>query len=151
MIELYNDFISNQESDEIIRYYNENIDSEFYEDNDVYRFKGIDMKNYQDFKVSKKLDLFNAHTRRIQVIDSSMNTSESFHRHSISWTCLIFLNDNFVGGDLLIENFRIKPRKNQLIIFSGKLPHRVENVIMGKRYTLVSFLDKKIKPNNNLI
>jgi len=153
MIELYNNFITTEESDEFIRYYNANTYSEFYNDNDVYRFKGVHVKNYEDFDISKKLDLSNVdgNKRTIQLVDSSMNTSESFHVHSISWSYIIFLNDDFIGGDLLIENFRIKPRKNQLIIFPGNLPHRVENVTKGKRYTLVSFIDKKIKPKNNLI
>jgi len=151
MIEIYNDFLSNDESSELIEYYTSNLDREIINTNNVYTFNGIDILNYDNLLISKKLDLNKATTRRVQLINKSIITTQKFHRHTINWTYLIFLNDDYVGGELVIDNFTVSPRKNQLIIFSGKLKHKVNQVSFGNRYTFVSFIDDKVNIKNNLI
>jgi predicted 2-oxoglutarate/Fe(II)-dependent dioxygenase YbiX len=73
----------------------------------------------------------------------SIIKNDKTHTHSKAWTSIVFLNDNFEGGELLIDNCTIKPKKNQLILFTGNLPHMVVPIINGERFTLVSISDKK--------
>ena len=61
------------------------------------------------------------------------------HTHTPPYSYVIFLNDNFEGGELIFENIRIKPKKGQMVYFSREEKHYVDNVICGNRYTLVSF------------
>jgi hypothetical protein len=60
---------------------------------------------------------------------------------------LVYLNDDFDGGELEFEHFniKIKPPKNSLIIFPSNWPysHRSNPIINGKKYALRCFLTSK--------
>jgi len=144
MIEVYDDFIPSEYSNELIDYYENNKDMQLMHINKVYSFSAIDIRTYyENFKVSNLLKLEKATSIRIQLLDNSLKTNDNFHTHTIQWTYLIFLNDIFKGGELIINNFTIKPKRNQLLVFPGYLKHKVNPVLKGKRYTLVSFTDHK--------
>lgn len=153
MIKLYDNFVTNTESNELIEYYNSNIHNEIYEKNKTYTFKSVSVseQRYSKFEISKKIKLTQSQLIRIQLINNSIKTNEYMHAHEAYWTYLVFLNDNFEGGELVIEDNIITPVKNQMIIFSGKLKHKVNNVINGNRYTLVSFTDKTPPILNTII
>ena len=52
------------------------------------------------------------------------------------WTSILYLNDNFTGGNTIIEGERIPPKKRSVITFKGELKHGVEEVTEGNRYTI---------------
>ena len=52
------------------------------------------------------------------------------------WTSILYLNDNFTGGNTIIEGERIPPKKVSVITFKGELKHGVEEVTEGNRYTI---------------
>ena len=52
------------------------------------------------------------------------------------WTSILYLNDNFTGGNTIIEGERISPKKGSVITFKGELKHGVEEVTEGNRYTI---------------
>jgi len=53
-----------------------------------------------------------------------------------TYTSIIYLNDDFVGGETKVENQIIKPKKGKLILFDGsKLNHEVLEIKEGVRYT----------------
>ena len=149
MISVYKNFLTDSESHELITHYNSNLNNEMITKNKIYSFRGVDIpeKNYYNYKISKKLNLINPQILRIQLIDSSIQTNEYMHSHRMPWSYVIFLNDNFDGGNLIFENIEIKPEKNKLIVFSGNLKHRVDNVKNGNRYTFVSFTEDVAKLN----
>ena len=66
---------------------------------------------------------------------------------------VIQLNDDYEGGDLQLklenDNTQIQVEKGigNLIIFLSNLEHRVTDVTMGNRYTLVNWVGLK-KINN---
>lgn len=151
MIELYSNFLTDAESNELIEYYNVNFERVFYEQNKVYTFKGIDIVNYENLQIYNKVDLRGSSTLRVQLISEDVQPVDYFHKHSDPWTFLIFLNDDYEGGELEIENFVVKPKKNQLLVFSGSLGHRVKPVTKGNRYTFVAITDTKVKIHSNLI
>ena len=54
---------------------------------------------------------------------------------------LVYLNDDFSGGDLIFEDsISIHPKSGNLIIFPDNLPHEVSPV-SGKRYTVMMNMD----------
>jgi hypothetical protein len=53
---------------------------------------------------------------------------------------IIYLNENYKGGETVIENLKIKPRTGKIVIFSnGKLEHEVNKIEEGTRYTLIGW------------
>jgi hypothetical protein len=142
MIEIYSNFFTNKESDELLSYYNMHRHEFPYLS--MYGISTISIKDMVDtFLFNNKLKVRNPTKFKIQSYIPSINTNDKMHTHFQSWTSIVFLNDDFEGGELIIDNCIIKPKKNQLILFTGNLPHVVAPVIDGERFTLVSISDKK--------
>lgn len=55
--------------------------------------------------------------------------------------CVVYLNDNFEGGDLVYPRLNIvwRPTASQLVIHAGDEPHLVKTVTGGTRYMLTCF------------
>lgn len=50
---------------------------------------------------------------------------------------IFYLNDDYIGGETVIENKKIKPKTGNGVLFSnGKLYHSVTKIEKGNRYTL---------------
>lgn len=66
----------------------------------------------------------------------------------IHYGCILYLNDDFDGGELhyINQNIDVRPQKNTLVVHPGsdKYLHGVNQVYNAKRYTLPFFImDKK--------
>jgi PKHD-type hydroxylase len=59
-------------------------------------------------------------------------------------TVLAFLNDDFVGGKFYIQNGAQKyyppQQKGTVIVFPSFMPHGVEDIISGTRYSAVCWM-----------
>jgi len=150
MIQIHKNFFTNSESDNLITYYKSNTSIEFENINDVYSFKAVNLNDTLIKDLSKRIIIRNPKFVRVQLIDNLIPSIERMHYHIYKWSIVSFLNDDFLGGDLIIENIIIKPIKNMLVIFRGDLMHRVSEVTEGDRYTLVSFTDFQPKLIENL-
>ena len=51
-------------------------------------------------------------------------------------TLLIYLNENFIGGETTFENLKIKPKKGSCLIFFHDLEHEGTKLTSGKKYIL---------------
>lgn len=75
------------------------------------------------------------------------NTNDVFHIDSEDLTIIVYLNDDFIGGEFeYIENtttYKIQPKKGLTLRLDNKVEHRVLPVIDGVRYSLVIFIKKK--------
>jgi hypothetical protein len=152
MIEIYSNFFTNEESDELISYYNTNRDKHIEFRKGVYRFDTISIKDNVDrFLFNSKLKIINPVKFRIQSVNPSININDAPHTHFECWTSIVFLNDNFKGGELIIDNCVLKAKKNQLVLFTGNEPHMVNPIIDGERFTLVSISEKKAILKKNMI
>lgn len=67
---------------------------------------------------------------------------------------VIYLNDNFEGGELVYPelNLRVKPKPRSIFIHDASHKHQVFPVTMGSRYSITAFIfgDESTKINNNL-
>lgn len=151
MIEIYKNFLTNRESEFLVNYYDSNIDKEVVHIDDIYSFKSVHITNYKSLTLFNRLSVKNLPFLRVQLLDSEIPIVEKMHAHTRNWTFVGFLNDEFEGGELIIENVKITPKKNMFVIFRGDLQHKVTKIKSGKRYTLVSFMDTKPIINSNLI
>ena len=76
-----------------------------------------------------------------QIITYPTGVSKSFHldgaRETTTGTSVTFLNDDFVGGEPMIEGIKISPIAGRTYYIDGKMyQHAVLNVIKGSRHTL---------------
>jgi hypothetical protein len=91
------------------------------------------------------------HTQMIRMIHKTDKDS-FWEEHSdnsggsnIEYGVVIYLNDDFEGGQLVYPESRtsIKPESGMLIYHSGEKIHGVSKVESGTRYTLTSFIRGK--------
>lgn len=82
----------------------------------------------------------------INIVDNTTNKDDKFHYDVADFSLIIYLNDDYVGGELEYENSsikedikKIKPIKNSAILISKNVIHRVLPVLSGKRYSMVNF------------
>ena len=95
----------------------------------------------------------NLHTQIIRMIHKTDKDS-FWERHSdnaggaeIKYGVVLYLNDNFEGGELYYPNLDIiiKPESGMLVYHPGDEDHEVLPVVSGNRYTLTSFI-RGLKP-----
>lgn len=152
MIKIEHNIVNNSECDELISWYQTNQSmSVRYDNNNVYRFEGIDiLQKLYLFSVTEKiLGTAEIDRIRIQHVDKEIDVVEEFHSHVTPYSFIIFLNDDFEGGELIFNNITIKPKKGQMVYFSGEEKHYVKRVTNGHRYSLVCFLKSKLKFEKN--
>ena len=135
MIHEISSFLNNKE----IEYYKglfetEPIISKVYDNR--YRFELVDIFYLR----IPKFDKFNITSLRVQRVNENIEQIKRFHVHDSPYTFVIFLNDDFIDGNLIIKNKIIKPELGKLIIFRGSEPHKVEPC-KNNRYTIVGFCD----------
>jgi uncharacterized glyoxalase superfamily protein PhnB len=59
------------------------------------------------------------------------------------FAAIVYLNNDYQGGELVLENTKIKPEVGELIVFeNGTVLHSV-NVITGERFTLSTWFKLK--------
>ena len=76
-----------------------------------------------------------------QIVTYPQGVSKGFHldvtRETTTAASITFLNDNFVGGEAVVEGVKITPLLGRTYYFDGKMyQHAVLNVIKGIRNTL---------------
>jgi predicted 2-oxoglutarate/Fe(II)-dependent dioxygenase YbiX len=71
----------------------------------------------------------------------------SKHVSNIVTSCVIYLNDDYEGGEIEFCNFdiKVKPVKNSMVLFPSNYPymHTAHQVHSGTRYAINIFLEYK--------
>jgi len=69
-------------------------------------------------------------------------------KNTMDWTSLIYLNDDYKGGELVFDDLKImiKPSAGSIVFFPCLTTHSVETVISGNKYYIFLFMhtDKNI-------
>ena len=65
---------------------------------------------------------------------SSQDEHIDFDYHP--YTSILYLNDNYKGGETMVGDKKIHPKKGKIVLFEGnKIKHRVLEISAGIRYT----------------
>lgn len=168
MIEVIENFLSNSD----LNYFESIIKNDDFH-NDL--FEPHVEKNYKNHYYRKSVDLpyeislkFTKHIEKIYDLNVEViktwinyvfvksNDGDNFHEDSCDVSFVIFLNDDFEGGELEFKseetsNFQVKPKKNTAVVIKDKMKHKVNRVLSGNRYTLVCFLSLKEKRGKTTI
>lgn len=81
---------------------------------------------------------------RLQKYDESIIQTEYFHGHYTIHNYIMYLNEDYEGGELEFENgLFIKPQKGSLVYFNNNEKHRVKNCV-GDRYIFTALGDIKL-------
>lgn len=142
-----NDFLSHDECDKLIDFYNVNIKESFtYRDTfplDISRshieqepliltFIGSILQECKEYDENVSLDA-------CQIVKWPVNSFQEPHRDNEGdvLAALVYLNDNYVGGETCFEHTQVVPETGKLVIFSNtKLIHSVNVVKESTRYML---------------
>lgn len=71
-------------------------------------------------------------------VDKNIDNPEN----TMDWTALIYLNDDYEGGELVFENLKIelKPTAGSIIFFPCLEPHRVKEITKGSKTYIFQFI-----------
>ena len=114
----------------------------------------IKINNYLNEKLKTKITFQMAW---INKITNQTNRNDEFHQDASDITFLMYLNDEFTGGEyeyIEPENKKkekLKPKQYLSIITDKTIKHRVNPVLEGERYSMVFFYDFNKKINKTLI
>ena len=92
----------------------------------------------------------------INKVTEETNKDDTFHYDIPDFTMIMYLNDDFDGGEFEYidennKNIKIKPKKDLVIFSNNQLLHRVLPVTMGVRYSLVCFFKFQTKTKKTFL
>lgn len=139
-------FLSNSECEYYINLFKAN-ENEFF-NNEVLKFYYTELTNNK-FETDK-FPNYVFRKLRVQMVNESITQCSDPHRHVNPWSFIIFLNENFSGGELIFDNVEYKSKTGDMLYFSGEEKHKLNNCV-GDRYSLIGFMwnnPLNIKTNN---
>ncbi len=135
MIKYVPSFLTNEETEYFINIFKNGVKQYFGDQ--YYKFYFVDLMDTQ-IEV-RKLDRFVFKKFRVQMVNETIQQIEEPHTHLNSWSFIVFLNDDFEGGEIFFGEEVYTPKKGDMIYFSGEEYHRVNDCV-GDRYTLIGFM-----------
>jgi hypothetical protein len=151
MILILEDFFPKDLTSYYIDFYNKNIHkSFFYGDNNTYPLPVRDSGKYVtgsiDMIIASQIDrIYNIVKKfefcqfsNAEIVRWPTYSSMDFHKDPADdkFACVVYLNDDFVGGATIFEDLEIKPKNGTMIVFkNSKLLHSVGTILSGERYT----------------
>ena len=70
------------------------------------------------------------------------------HNKRNDFSMTLFLNDNYKGGELVIEGQTIKPKKGYAVIYPSNTYHEVKPVLEGTRYAAIAWIRSLVKEDH---
>ena len=114
---------------------------------------GMGLESYIKAKFYTNLELKSIW---INKIDVNSNKNDKFHTDVSPASLILYLNDDYSGGELEYINeaggkSKIIPQKNLIITMNNRLQHRVLPISNGVRYSLVAFFGFIKKETKSII
>ena len=139
MIIRIDNFIDQKQCDNLINYFNNNL-------NNTKKYRDTLTLSYKDFYIFHKLQtLFNfqdfSNTDNMEIVIWNKGSKMDLHKdEGDKLSFIIYLNDNYNGGETTIDDITIKPKTGRLVLFSnGHYLHKVNKIKTNKRYTLIGW------------
>tara|TARA_B100000214_G_C23704984_1_gene507026 strand:- start:52 stop:543 length:492 start_codon:yes stop_codon:yes gene_type:complete len=155
---LEDDFITAEQSKDIINFYNNHSIHSYeyrtdfnnisYPLNILNQYKNEHLLNTSVSRIVKICKGFvcDAKLDNLEIVKRSPNSSMNYHVDSATGDVLagiVYLNDDYSGGSTGFESFQVEPKVGRLIIFSNSYYRHCVNEVMGNdRYTLSSWFVK---------
>ena len=155
MLATKEEFLSSKECDFIVSYYKKQKKTIPYFKTIYIRLQDIPFYHFRMKRLLKKyirnikknfpflkltygqIVLWENNSSRIMHKDTDIPLCNSTGTGIVDWTSVCYLNDDFKGGETLIEDKAFKPKKGSLLAFNSKqLLHGVNNT-SGNRYTFI--------------
>lgn len=145
------DFLINEVCPSFInspQYHELNGQSKSYNSMFIDEYTQLDRFKSEILKITKDLN-YNCNLNNpgifINKIDSTKNQNDLYHHDGNTLTFIVYLNDNFIGGEFeyidIKKNIKhIQPTKNLTIVMDKFVPHKVLPVTDGIRYSLITWL-----------
>jgi hypothetical protein len=139
LILLYDNFLTKEECNKYINAFEKEKDkSKQFRDTFTIKIKDDSLLNKlkTEFNISKFITPHN-----LEIVMWPKNSFMGLHYDTGDLLAfIIYLNDNFVGGETVIDKKQIEPKTGRVIIFSnGRLEHSVNKIQEGTRYTLIGW------------
>ncbi len=138
-ISTIDNFLDNKTCDELVNYFNDNTqDTKKYRDTYILKY------TYEPIlkKLCKNITFFNfKNVDNMEIVLWPKGSFMDPHYDEGDYlSFIVYLNDNYKGGETIINNITIKPKKGSIVIFSnGSYLHNVNKVIDKERYTLIAW------------
>ena len=155
-------FVLKKDADTLIKYFDNN-DYLCNDSVEEHKHRNIHYENITNINILRLLDyyakkntifidhLFSVKTKlwspmricRWNKNDSMVLHTDSNWKDKMDYSSLVYLNDNYSGGELIFNKEPLKMKKLSCILFeSKKYEHGVNKIIKGKRYTLPSWYEE---------
>ena len=155
-MKVIDNFLSEDECDFLIEYYKKHPIKERYGSTLLLRMKNTSLfdlrKSWIRYRYLKRIEKeFPLKLNYDQIIFWPPTSSKGMHKDGLvtkenDWTSVCYLNDNYEGGETLIEDKSIKPKKGTLVVFpSKKMEHGVSLVKGKSRYTYIAWWQEKLE------
>jgi hypothetical protein len=139
MICRYDDFLNKKECDNLIDVFNNNIKlTKTYKTTrtlDIIHPDLLeDLTNKLKFYDFKNID-------KMQIVLWEKNMEMPYHYDTGDvLSFIVYLNNNYRGGETIIDDIKITPKTGRLVLFSnGFYLHKVNKIKNKKRYTLIGW------------
>ena len=150
LIYLEDNFITRGQSMSIIDHYKSNLNS-VYNHNLTYPLP-INLDKCSNSliqtitnKITDKCKMFdnNVEIQNLEIVKWPFNSRLNYHIDEDLddvFASILYLNDNFWGGQTAFDTFQINPKIGRLLIFSNRhYKHSVRRVKFNSRYTLAAW------------
>ena len=118
-------------------------------------WKEINRANQQHFKLDIQKEINTQLIRHYEVdlneLKENMHSDFSFgnvmntdRETSTKITSVLFLNDDYDGGEIQVWYDKIESKTGRIVMFPSFAPHRPCNFSKSDRYTLITLVDGKL-------
>ena len=138
-------------------HYLQRVPAPFLIDNELlpWKYRTIDITNHPLTKQVENYwnNFFNTTTLKISQSQVQLWPIRSFserHNHqekgykreNSKWNSMLYLNDNYLGGEFYTDKITMKPKPGMLTFFNGRdTYHGVKPVYWNNRYTIIFWFD----------
>ena len=154
-MKVIDDFLTEDECDFLIDYYKKYPDKQTYDATLFLLMKDTSLfdlrKSWIRYRYLKRIKKeFCLKLNYDQIVFWPPSSFKDMHKDGLidknnDWTSVCYLNDNYEGGETMIESDLIKPKKGRLVIFPGKkMFHGVSLVKRIPRYTYIAWWQERI-------
>ena len=139
IISKVNNFLTIQECDSLINYFKKNIKhTDKYRDTIILKHKNEKILE----RLNNMITFFNfKNVDNMEIVSWPEGSRMKPHYDEGDFlSFLVYLNDDYLGGETIINNIKFKPNQGAIVIFSnGLYLHEVNKIEKGNRYTLIAW------------